>query len=453
MMFKKGHIKILSLVFLLNFLASCYKINDNDLKESISGAMSSWKGTKWWKSFEDPLLNQFAEQVLTENLDIKIAAARFIAAHESTKIVSSKLYPELFAKGSFERQKGLSYPEQENLGLAGLNLNWDIDVFGKNRAALRKAQAHENRLSANINQVRNLMIAKLAEATIDWRQAQETIKTTRLILNAEDLEIKLFDERQKAGLIDASFTERAKAERAQTATQIPQANAARATAMNQISLLLGFTDDRLTQSLKSAPMKRIKITSPEWIHEISLKTIKKRPDVQGARFQLLAAQANLEEAEANLWPNLSVGGFFGLGDGTKGTNLGSNPFWTMASSVTAPILNFGRLKAAVGSASAKAQEAEFNYQNTVLLALQETKTALSDYLYHLNTLHAQDEALKRRKAVVDLAKERFEKGLTNMTNLTTAQTELTQATLESIKLQTMTAKAYIRFEMALGLGD
>lgn len=114
-----------------------------------------------------------------------------------------------------------------------------------------------------------------------------------------------------------------------------------------------------------------------------------------------------------------------------------------------PVLNFGRLQRQIDATDARTLEASLRYQDVVNRALQETKTALSDYLNGMQAVQLQQEALTARKNTVALATERFERGLTDMTDLTTAQSELDQATLELIIKEITTAIAYIRLQKAL----
>ncbi len=165
---------------------------------------------------------------------------------------------------------------------------------------------------------------------------------------------------------------------------------------------------------------------------------------------MLAAQADLKKAEADLWPKISIEGFFGVQRTSSGVIASGNPVWFLTSSIAAPLLNFGRLHSAVDAASARSKEAMHSYENITLLALQEAKTALSDYLNGVNAVNQQTRALKHRQNAVRIAKERFKRGLTDMTELTTAQTELDQATLAMIEKKTAAAIAYIRLYKALG---
>jgi NodT family efflux transporter outer membrane factor (OMF) lipoprotein len=433
------------------FLTACSTVEHKSLNNTVDNSSQPWNGPKWWESFNDPLINRFANQILAQNLDIKIAATRLAEARASTRVIASSLYPDVSGTGSEVRQKNIIYPIPETIGQAGLDVNWELDIFGQVRAGIRSSEARAKSLDATIDDVRNLVVADLVKAVIDWRQAQETIQKINTLLSSEDVTASLLDDRAKAGLIDASFVERAKAERAQTATQLPQAEGESKAAQYQVERLLGVKDESVAEALKAAEILPLELPSPELATAVSLSTIKNRPDVRAARFNLLASQADLDQAEDNLWPQLSVSGFFGVENAHPEGLVSSNPVWTLASSLTAPILNFGRLNGAVDAANAKTKGEEYKYENITLLALQETKTALSDYLYGINTLSVQTEALNRRQETVDIAKERFRLGLTDMTDLTTAQTELDQATLMLIADKTSTAEAYIRLEKALGL--
>ena len=445
------HLRVINFLWVLLLLAACSTAKQVSLNHTLSYATQPWNGTLWWQSFNDPLLNDLACRVLEQNLDVKIAATRLAEARSYTTVVASGLYPDISGSASVVRQKNQLYPKPETVGQAGLTVNWDLDIFGQIREGIRAAQARANSVDATIDVMRNLVIADLVKAVINWRQAQETIQQTNTLLRSQNELIKLLDARAKAGLIDAFFVEGAKAERAKTATQLPQAEAASQAAQYQIERLLGIKNESIATALKMATILSIQLPAPEIVTAASLDTIRNRPDLRAARFNLIASQADLAQAEANLWPQISISSFFGMTRGTTSAHLGSNPFWTLGSSLTAPIFNFGRLSGAIDAANAQTKAAEYNYESVTLLALQEIKTALSDYLNGLNTISAQTEALKRRQEMVKIAKERFHLGLTDMTELTTANSELIQATLTLISHKSVTAEAFIRFEKAMGL--
>ena len=357
------------IVLVLLLITSCTTPPKKHLDETLQEAQKPWQGIRWWQAFHDPLLNKFAHQIIAQNLDIQVAAARLTAARAVSTQVISGLYPDISFASLESRVKNRFFLNQPTYGLNGLIVNWELDVFGQVRAGIRAANARIGVAAVNVDDMRNLVVADLTKAVIDWRQAQQTVKFTESLLKAEDEQIRLFDYRTKAGLIDASFLERARAERAQILAQLPEAKASANDAEHQIERLLGDTDHQVTTALVQASPMSLNIPAPNKTLAITIDIIQNRPDVRKARFDLLAAQADLDQAEANLWPKISILSFFGVENGSSTARLAAgNPVWAIASLVTAPILNFGRLRGAIDEKNAEAKAMELTYENTILLA-------------------------------------------------------------------------------------
>lgn len=406
---------------------------------------------RWWEAFHDPLMDRFADQLLAQNLDIQIAHARVAEARGIARIASSGFFPDIAATGSASRgndQFGLVKPA--SIAKGGFDAQWEIDLFGQTRAQASAAEARVNARIASVEDVTNALLAELFRTVVEWRQANQTLKETNALLATENEQVQLFSSQAKAGLIDTTFSERAAAQRAQTATQIPLALAARDAAEYKMERLLGKSPGELS-ALLAENAGELTVPESKEITAITLDVMRQRPDIRVAKAEMLAAQSDLAKAEADLWPRVGIGAFFGVQEGSDGIRLASNPIWSLAASVTAPILNFGRLHGAVDVADARAKQASLAYENTVLTALQETKTALSDYLNGINAINEQATALAYRQDTVRLAEQRFTRGLTDMTDLTTAQAELDQATLLLIQRKAEAAIAYIRLQKALGI--
>lgn len=407
---------------------------------------------RWWQQFNDPLMDQLADQLLAQNIDIKIAQARVDEARGQVRVASSSWFPQISRIGNAKRgtdQVFLTTPR--TIASGGFDATWEIDIFGSTRTRVSSADALEIAASASVEDVQNSVLAELVKTVVEWHQARQVVKETNDLLVAQEDQVKLLNSRAKAGLIDASFKERAQAEYAQTATQLPLSQAALEGAEYKIEKLLGKSSGELHVFLNSQPTKELNVPPADKVLELTIDSIRQRPDVRASKAQMLAAQSNLDAAEADLWPRLTIGGFLGMQANSSQIPSGDNPIWSISSGITSPILNFGRLHGAVDSADARARQAELTYENTTLGALQEAKTALSDYLNGINAVSRQAEALKHRRDAVQLAKKRFLRGLTDMTDLTTAQAELDQATLALINQKAATAIAFIRLQKAMGV--
>lgn len=406
----------------------------------------------WWTDFNDPLIDLFVDKLKVQNIDIQIAEARLAEARAMKSVSRSGFFPDLSVAARGTRGNTTSQ-KAETLGQAGFDASWELDVFGRTRAGVEAAEARRLARLAGVDDAGNIVTAELVRAVIEWRQAKQTAREINDLLRAQDDQVSLLESRARAGLIDASFLERARAQRAQTATGLPDAEAAANAAQYQIERLLAVRDQSVEVALANADLKIMNIPSINSALSITLDRVRNRPDIRQARAELLAAQDDLKQAEADLWPRVSLSSFFGVQDGSHGRMLAENPIWSLASAVTIPLLNFGRLQGMVDAADARAQQASLRYEDTVNRALQETKTALSDYLNGMNAVSAQQRALQSRQETVRIAKDRFERGLTDMTDLTTAQAELDTATIALINIRTKTAIDFIRLQKALAISS
>jgi NodT family efflux transporter outer membrane factor (OMF) lipoprotein len=409
--------------------------------------------TGWWQRFDDPLMAELATQLLAQNLDLKIAATRVEEARAVTNATRATWLPEISAIGTVSRTSrpiGLTSPA--SIAEGGFDATWELDIFGRTSATVSAAEARELAAMASADDVRQMVIAELARSVILWHQARDTIRTTQSLLKVQDEQISLFSTRANAGLSDASGLERARAQREQTATNLPLAEAAAAASHYQMERLLGKESGALATILATHEQASFRVPPPEATLEISLDTIRMRPDVRAARATMLAAQSDLAAAEANLWPRVTLAGFFGARDISGNSPSAGNPLWALAAGVAQPLLDFGRLRSEVDAADAASKRAALAYENTVLLALQEARTALSDYLNGINAVTKQQEAYDYRVEAVNLAGERFRHGLTDMTDLTTTETERDTAAITLIERRAEAAIAFIRLQKALGKG-
>jgi NodT family efflux transporter outer membrane factor (OMF) lipoprotein len=422
-------------------------LQDTSPKAEIAKSLPE-KG--WWQEFNDQLMNTLAKDLLSQNLDIQIAQARVAEVRGLAQSINAGFFPDIAATATSSRsntQIGVTKPA--SIAQGGFDAAWEIDVFGQTAAKVNAADQRVVGSMARAEDITNSMLAELMRALVALRQSQLTLSETKALLATQDEQILLIKARANAGLIDSSILTRAEAERAQTATQLPLANASLDGARYQIERLMGKPSGAL-QALFDAYGAELLVPPAEEAISVTLEAMRQRPDIRAARADMLAAQSDLAKAEADLWPKISLKAFFGVQDGSDGLPIASNPVWSLASGISAPLLNFGRLRGAVNAADARANASMLAYENASLAALQETNTALSDYLNGINALRDQETALAARRKTVALATERYTNGLTDKTDITTAQAELNQATLLLITRKAAAANAYIRLQKALG---
>ena len=417
---------------------------------AISDAVSA-PPPVWVGAFQDTLMDRLLQQLNTQNLDIQMAQARLQEARAHVAFSRADFFPRVDISSSATRgndRPGAGTATTLNKG--GFDAAWELDLFGRIRAQTDAADARREGEAERLDSVRITMQAELIRAVVEWRQAQETLKQASALLASQDEQVEVFSIRVKAGLVDATYLERASAQRAQTATLIPQAQTQATAAQFQIEQLLGQPPGSLAAILEESQGTALNVPAVEGTIAVALEVIRARPDVKAAGAELREAQANIAQAEASLWPQISLGSFLGVQSASDALRMADNPLWSVSSAISAPLLNFGKLRAAINVADARAEIARLNYERTVSLALQEAHTSLSDYLGGMNVISAQQEALQHRQDTVKLARQRFERGLTDMTDLTTAQAELDSATITLVERKAQAAIAYIRLQKALG---
>jgi NodT family efflux transporter outer membrane factor (OMF) lipoprotein len=433
-------------------LCSCAKIQTMipQSEKPVARSLQCQAENLWWQSFNDPLMDILIDELFTQNLDIQIAQTRVLEARGISQTAKSGFFPEISATGGVSRgNKQIGFDKPLSIAQGGFDAAWEIDTFGQTQALVDSSERRVESHMASTENVVNSVIAELVRTIIDWRQADQTINESHNLLAIQNQQVGLIGIRVKAGLIDATFLARAEAERSQTATRLPIAQVELDAAEYKIERLLGKKAGFLSHTLKNAKGELF-IPEAKMPLDISLDSVRERPDIRANRADLLASQADLAKAEADLWPRISIRSFFGVQNGSNNIVLASNPIWSLAASISAPFLNFGKLQGVIAASDARAKAAALSYENASLIALQETKTALSDYLNGINAAGEQQCVLEHRKDAVKFASERFKRGLTDMTDLTTAQSELHQATLLYIEHKAAAATAYVRLHKALG---
>ncbi len=405
--------------------------------------------THWWQAFQDPLLDHLVAALVSQNIDIQIAKARLTQTRSYQKSAAAGFSPNISGHIALS-QGNRTRLTPETFFEAGFDTAWEMDFFGGIRAELDAVDAQVLSREAAVDDAIQIVVADLARAIVTWRGARETLYNLNRLLTLQEDQIRLLEAKTGSGLTHSGALEASKALRAQTLAMIPSATTDMATARYQIARILNDKTGQTEATLKTHTAFQRTLPMIKTLGETSLETLQSRPDVRMAKASLLASQSQLKEAESSLWPTLTLSSFFGMQHGSEGLWLDDNPIWSWGSAMSGPILDFGRLRGTIDAADARSLEALLVYENTLNFAVQETKTALSDYLNGRNAIEKQSDILRSRAATVDIEKARFENGLTDMIPVSMARAEYLQANLTMIQRNTAHAIAYIHLQKALG---
>ena len=382
--------------------------------------------TVWWQQFDDPTLNQLVSKSLEGNRDLRVAFARWKAARAIRDDISNDNLPVVTSRVSSQQGKS-QVPGQTDRRVnierydLGLDMAWEVDLFGRIQRQLESSNAQEDAAAADLYQLRVTMIAELVDAYGQLRGAQlrEEIALANL-KNQQDsrnVTVSLRD----AGVGNELDVVRADARLAAVEATVPQLQAEQVRQKNRIATLLGERPDTLSVSLNPAELPAIAKALP--IGDPS-ELLRRRPDVLAAERRLASATADIGVATADLFPRVSLSGFLGFTAG-RGTQIGSSVAraWGLGPSITWAAFDLGSVRARLRGVDANAEGALATYEQQVLLALEESENAFSDYGKRQQRLLSLIKQSESSRAAADLAAIQYKEGTVDYLVLLDAQRE------------------------------
>ena len=370
----------------------------------------------WWRQFDDPTLDALVSKSLAENRELRIAYARLQAARAIRDDISNDRLPTVTAGARADigkaQQPGVTERRvnSERYDL-GQDMIWELDIFGRIQRSLEASEAQADVAEAELYQLQVSLIAELVDAYGQLRGAQLRERIARDNLANQRNSHELTEQLRDAGMGSELDVLRADARLAATEASLPQLQAQQTRARNRIATLLGQRADQLSVDLAPRELPAIAKALP--IGDPG-ELLRRRPDIRAAERQLAAATANVGVATADLFPRVSVSGFLGFIAG-RGSQIGSSAAqaWGVAPSISWAAFDLASVRARLRGAEADADGALASYEQQVLLALEESENAFSDYaraqerqlsLLRQSTASraaAQQAAIRYREGTVD----------------------------------------------------
>jgi multidrug efflux system outer membrane protein len=426
-----------------------FRFEDNEAKNLAN--------TAWWQQFDDPVLNELIQIALQENKDLKIAAARigqFVGQYMTTR---SRFFPQVGAgaSGGMEQltRKGLpplssSIDRRDDVWEVFLNGSWEIDIWGKIRRATEAARAGILSSEEGRRTVILSLVAAVASAYIDLRDADREMEISRMTAEAYKESLRIFELRLKEGFSSSIEVNMIKAEYEQALSRISFYEKTIPQLENALSILLGRNP---------GPIPRGKtldeLALPDVPAGLPSDLLEQRPDIRRAEQDLIAANAQIGVAKSLYYPAISLTGIFGYSS-TDLSKLfrGDAQAWSWAVPVTAPIFTAGAIRGQVEFTEAQKLELVIRYQQLIQTALREVDDFLVDQKYTKD----QVEALGRRTAALReyarLAQVRFDEGYTSYLEVLDANRSLFNAELSYAETKATLFRSFVNLYKAMGGG-
>lgn len=370
----------------------------------------------WWARFNDPILSRLIADALLSNTSIMGAKAALRQARALREGVAAALFPTVAASATVERSSSTSGVSPAtgrtsiNSFQIGLDANWELDIFGANREALKASDAALRASAASLGDVQVSIAAEVALAYITLRNAQARLSIANENLVSQRQTLQITQWRQEAGLGTSIEVEQARADSEQTAALLPSLQTSIEQASHALAVLVGKPPAALTVLLQSAAP--LPLVGTEIIMRMPAETLRQRADVTASEHQVEAAHARVSQAEAARLPNFSIGGSLGLNALTLGAlTHGSSVVSTLLAGVSLPVFDGGAARAQIDAQQAALEQAQSAYRAVVLQALIEVEDALvamrGDRLRLKNLNSAADAATNAAL----MARQRYSSGL------------------------------------------
>jgi NodT family efflux transporter outer membrane factor (OMF) lipoprotein len=376
----------------------------------------------WWTRFDDPLLGALVDQALKANTNITQAQGALAQALALRDFAAAGLSPTLDASASAQRNVPGSGPASNAFG-ARLQAGWAPDLFGQRGSALAAADAAALASGASLGEVQVSVAAELAGAYITLRatQVRQAIAIHSLASQQDTLQIA--DWRQQAGLVSMLDTEQALTALEQTRAQLPALQTRIEQSRHAIAVLTGVPPAALAAALAaSAP---VPLADAALAIGIPAATLRQRPDVRAAGWQVEAAAARVRQAAAARLPGVSLSATLGSSALTLG-GLGNaaSIAASLLAGITLPVFDGGALRAQERAQQAALEQAQSAFRAAVLVALkdvEDTRIALQgdrERLQHLQRAGAAADG------AAQLARSRYESGLVDFQSVLETQRTL-----------------------------
>jgi NodT family efflux transporter outer membrane factor (OMF) lipoprotein len=409
---------------------------------------------RWWQTFNDSILSGLIEKAQTGNLDVFQAEARLQQARASRQLSQANLFPTS-SLGVSASQTGSSVAagsgKTSEFYRNGIDVSWELDVFGKLRRTIEAAEATEQAAQEDLRAVLVSLCAEVALNYVDVRNYQSRLRITEDNLAAQIETYDITNWRFLAGLTTQLDVDQAKLTVENTRATLPNLRSSLEQAKHRIALLLGQQPTSLNSLLaQSAP---IPVASSKIAIGIPADILRQRPDVRRAERKLAAQTAQIGVAEAARYPSFNLTGSIGL-ESLVYANLYSasaKAFQLLAKSVLT-LLDAGRIRANINIQNALQQQALGLYESTLLTALGDVENALTAYSEEIKHRDTLKVSVAAASSALVLAKIQYESGISDFQPVLESQRALLIAQTQLTVSEAEVAANVIRLYKALGGG-
>ncbi|WP_271272950.1 efflux transporter outer membrane subunit [Aliamphritea hakodatensis] len=396
---------------------------------------------------DDPQLDVLVADALKTNQQLQQTALRIREQRLLTTQTAAAEKPDLNLSLNSQRNKTTVINESHALAL---NLNWELDVWGRLANASSAAEADTRALQLDYQAARNSLTSRIIQRWIDISLRARIITTLEQRLESLQKTEATITERFQRGLGNLADLEAARASTARTRADLAARQQNQADAKRSLNVLLGRQPQSPLPLFAELAETHLAVAIP--LQQLPGEVLAARPDLLAAYERIVAADYNTDVAYKALLPGFSLTASISQSRNRLSDLLSGSNAWSLLGSLTAPLFNAGRLEAGKDIAELQAERAYLAYQQTLLTAVQEVETALSQEY----TLQQRQEylALASRHSDANFIhyQSRYRDGLADILNLLTAEQQAFDDRIALLQIRQARLSNRIVLGLALGMG-
>jgi NodT family efflux transporter outer membrane factor (OMF) lipoprotein len=411
----------------------------------------------WWRKFRSRELTDLIEEARVANLDIAAAVARIVQADAQSRIAGAALLPSVEHDSSATRSRasqtlgtGSSGGRSERNNLqATLTASYEIDFWGKNRAAQRAAEETAVASRYDREVIGLTTVVSAANAYFQMLAAQDRLQVAHENIAAATRVLNLIKERAKAGTAsDLEIAEQQSLVNTQRAA-IPPLEQTFKQNRNALALLIARSPERVR--VRGGSLRAIAI--PRVTPGLPSELLTQRPDIREAEAQLAAANANVWNARAQLLPSITLTGEGGYESAVLKTLFRpESAIFTLTAGLTQPIFEGGRLQGNVDLQKGRQDELLQNYRKAVISGFSDVENALDGIRQTAERERLQRDVVTSSRRAFDISEERLRQGTIDLVTVLQTQQTLFQAQDSLVQYRLAHLMAIVSLYQALGGG-
>ena len=437
-------------------------VSNSKLVDPAKVGVSSLTGqaalpAEWWQGFGDTVLASLIDQAVAGSPTLRVAEARLARAAANAGTARAAEGPQLNGAFDATRQRFSAtsiYPPPlggtiRETATLQLNGSWELDLFGRNRAALDVAIGQQRAAEADVAATRVVLAVNVARNYVQLARLLEQREVLRRSLAQRDQVLGLIRQRVSAGLDTTAELRQGEGALPETRQQIESVDEQIALVRHAIAALAALPPDALdTLAPRLSTVRTVSV--PDLV---PADLLGRRADIVAARWRVEAATGEVASVRAQFYPNVNLIAFVGFSSiGLDRLVQAGSEQYGVGPAIRLPIFDSGRLRANLRGKTADLDAAIDTYNGSVIDAVHDVADQISSSRSLDRQQREQAAAIASAEAAYDVATQRYRAGLATYLSVLTAETNVLTQRRIGVDIRARALDAQMLLVRALGGG-